>query len=135
MIILLPTSILPREEVTLSILEHSHSFFLLLVLLLGYYYREQQQPLFTCAPGMNVIMPTAMMTMHQDPDLQAQSALTGSRGARLLEVLGHLSPEVDPNCKAIFAVASGDTDSSAGVDTKLLKVRTLVGWLVGWLID
>lgn len=72
---------------------------------------------------MNVIMPTAMMTMHQDPDLQAQSALTGSRGARLLEFLGQLSPEVDTNCKAIFVVAS-DTDSS-GVDTKLLKVCTV----------
>jgi hypothetical protein len=73
---------------------------------------------------MNVIMPTAMMTMHQDPDLQAQSALTGSRGARLLEVLGHLNSDVFTNCEAIFAVAS-DTDSSASgiVDEKLLKVR------------
>jgi hypothetical protein len=63
------------------------------------------------------------MTMHQDPDLQAQSALTGSRGARLLEYLGQLNPEVATNCKAIFVVAS-ETDSS-GVDAKLLKVCTV----------
>ena len=82
---------------------------------------------------MNVIMPTAMMTMHQDPDLQAQSALTGSRGARLLEVLGRMNPGVDINCKAIFAVAS-DTESS-GVDAKLLKVRTLIhSFILSYLI-
>lgn len=71
-------------------------------------------------------MPTAMMSMHEDPDLQAQSALTGSRGARLLEVLGDLNPGVDINCKAIFAVASDADADSSGVDAKLLKVRTLI---------
>jgi hypothetical protein len=72
------------------------------------------------------------MSMHQDPDLQARSALTGSRGARLLKVLADLNPEVETNCQAIFAVArndstaaagsGSDSDSSGRVDAKLLKV-------------
>ena len=65
---------------------------------------------------MNVIMPTAMVTMHQDPKLSEQSKLTAERGTKILASLRDI-PFVQENCKAILAVA---TDSpQPNLDKKL----------------
>lgn len=42
---------------------------------------------------MNVIMPTAMKTMHQDPNLQEASAKTAKRGIKILNYLLTLYPQ------------------------------------------
>jgi hypothetical protein len=83
---------------------------------------------------MNVIMPTAMITMHQDPNLAASSAKTSRRGTRLLmALLEDPSPPsdadsdstpvsttnrainvqqdlIETNCQAILSVALNDLD-------------------------
>jgi hypothetical protein len=71
--------------------------------------------------AMNVIMPTAMKTMHQDAELQQQSAITATRGVRLLKYLRTLNGEVEPNCRAILNVAT-DADADDSVDEKLVEV-------------
>jgi hypothetical protein len=56
---------------------------------------------------MNVIMPTAMITMHTDKDMSQQSARTAERGIRVLQALRERLPIVSEECHAILAVAQG----------------------------
>lgn len=59
---------------------------------------------------MNVIMPTAMVTMHTDSRLSESSSKTAARGAKFLMTLKD-NAEVQRNMKAIYAVATGDSSS------------------------
>jgi len=63
---------------------------------------------------MNVIMPTAMSTMHQEAELQENSRKTAVRGIKILLALNS-NAEVGLNAKAIHAAAtcSGDGDGYA----------------------
>ena len=70
--------------------------------------------------GMNVIMPTAMVTMHEDESLSAQSATTAARGIKVLAALKGIS-EVEQNCQAIQAVATGKDIA----DQEKMKVRSI----------
>jgi hypothetical protein len=54
---------------------------------------------------MNVVMPTGMITMHQDPELSAQSKKTADRGIRFLASMKS-DAEVQKTCDAILAVAT-----------------------------
>ena len=55
---------------------------------------------------MNIIMPTAMSTMHQQAELQENSRKTAGRGVKILLALKS-NPEVRRNAKAIHAAATG----------------------------
>ena len=57
---------------------------------------------------MNVVMPTAMSTMHQDPDLQSSAELTARRGSRILSFLAKNDHDslVAINCNAIIEATS-----------------------------
>jgi hypothetical protein len=57
---------------------------------------------------MNVVMPTAMSSMHTDPELSANAARTARRGIRVLKYLQDKNESVKTNCDAIRAVAAGD---------------------------
>jgi len=69
---------------------------------------------------MNVIMPTAMVTMHEDPELSASSARTAERGAKVLGALLETNEShaavVRNNCAAILAVANGEAGRDADDD-------------------
>jgi hypothetical protein len=71
---------------------------------------------------MNVIMPTAMSTMHDEAELQENSRKTAMRGIKILLAL-HSNAEVGLNAKAIHAAAtrSGDGDDS-DANPALVKV-------------
>jgi hypothetical protein len=69
---------------------------------------------------MNVIMPTGMITMHQDSELSAQSKKTADRGIRLLASM-KTDAEVQKTCDAILAVATG---IQGQVDDKSFKYWT-----------
>eukprot|EP00562_Extubocellulus_spinifer_P023326 CAMPEP_0178624134 /NCGR_PEP_ID=MMETSP0698-20121128/7196_1 /TAXON_ID=265572 /ORGANISM="Extubocellulus spinifer, Strain CCMP396" /LENGTH=258 /DNA_ID=CAMNT_0020263237 /DNA_START=36 /DNA_END=812 /DNA_ORIENTATION=- len=57
---------------------------------------------------MNVVMPTAMISMHTDPELSANAAKTAERGMRVLKWLEDKDESVKTNCQAILSVATGD---------------------------
>ncbi len=68
---------------------------------------------------MNVIMPTAMITMHTDENLSKSSAETSRRGIIVAKSLME-EEEMKNQCAAILAVASAlEVDNS---DCKLVKV-------------
>uniref|UniRef100_A0A7S4S0L9 Uncharacterized protein n=1 Tax=Ditylum brightwellii TaxID=49249 RepID=A0A7S4S0L9_9STRA len=92
---------------------------------------------------MNVIMPTAMVTMHTDPNLSSSSAKTAKRGKVILSTL--LQDEADgekddflalDNCLAMLEAADAaintmevemdddddDDDEGDDVDEELVKV-------------
>jgi len=85
---------------------------------------------------MNVVMPAAMTTKHQDPMLIEQSRKTAERGSRVLKRLNDddCFPElVRKQCDAILAVATTTADveegdaslsSSAIADDALVKFWT-----------
>ena len=105
---------------------------------------------------MNVIMPTAMVTMHQDPEQSANSARTSRRGLQLIQALLSIKKNtttttssnggkidetnslIRSHCEAILKVATtkttttatsqgdGITNSNDDHDEKLLKVSTTV---------
>ena len=56
---------------------------------------------------MNVVMPTAMTSMHTDPEMSNNAALTAKRGTRVLKHLQDKDDSVKTNCDAIRAVATG----------------------------
>jgi len=58
---------------------------------------------------MNVVMPTGMITMHEDPTLSQSSRLTSQRGSRILECLLEF-PLARDNCQAILSVATDGND-------------------------
>ena len=66
---------------------------------------------------MNVVMPTAMITMHTDPELSQQSQKTAERGVRVLAALKG-ADDVEKQCNAILAVA---TDRKDEADADLVK--------------
>jgi hypothetical protein len=76
---------------------------------------------------MNVVMPTAMISMHQNPNLSARSRTTAQRGSRILEhLLQNRIRTASKNCKAILAVATGQATSIDASDfySDLIKVST-----------
>ena len=54
---------------------------------------------------MNVIMPTAMMTMHDNAEAAASSKITSLRGQRLLQSVVEFSPRIPRNIQAIQQAA------------------------------
>ena len=64
---------------------------------------------------MNVVMPIAMITMHQDPALSEASRLTAARGIRLLGSVVQGSVSIEANLKALLEAAtrSGEEKSRA----------------------
>jgi hypothetical protein len=71
---------------------------------------------------MNVIMPTAMVTMHQDAEMSANSAKTAERGVRMLRALKDL-PEVRENAQAILTVATNSSvEGGVNDDPELVQV-------------
>lgn len=68
---------------------------------------------------MNVIMPVAMTSMHEDAELAANSALTAKRGSKILKAIVN-KPGTIEQCRAIYDVAKGDTDGRE--DEKNIKV-------------
>jgi hypothetical protein len=56
---------------------------------------------------MNVVMPTAMSTMHTDSQLQPSSKQTVERGMRILKALLSLDPDgiAERNVRAIYTAA------------------------------
>ena len=78
---------------------------------------------------MNVIMPTAMTTMHADADNQEASRLTADRGLRVLQHLATLHPDkVNEQCEAMLEAikvvgkeeTEGDDTEDGGVDPELV---------------
>lgn len=68
---------------------------------------------------MNVIMPTAMSTMHNDGTLRKNSSRTADRAVSILKYLAKLYPEqVKSTCEAIMA-ATRDTESPRGGEQAL----------------
>lgn len=70
-------------------------------------------PQHICPLGMNVIMPTAMVTMHKDPDLASNSLKTSRRGIKVLKELLN-KPGAIEQCKAILNVAIGNVETEDG---------------------
>jgi hypothetical protein len=70
---------------------------------------------------MNVIMPTAMVTMHQDAEQVANSARTAKRGVRVWKALKTF-PDATANAKAILAVATNSLENNTQLDPKLVQV-------------
>ena len=76
---------------------------------------------------LNVIMPTAMVTMHKDPELAHQSAITAARAMNLMMQVMDASGRdsetrqaVTQQCKAILEMATSQ-ESGAEVDTAAQK--------------
>jgi len=65
---------------------------------------------------MNVVMPTAMSTMHETEELQQSSALTAERGLSVLEALAGEHHLVEDNARAILAAAATATDQGKDDD-------------------
>ena len=83
---------------------------------------------------MNVIMPIAMTTMHQNDNLSNQSKQTAKRGIQVLKSLKEIDPSnVQKNCDAILAVAATTdptttiqadlSDSDGSSERKMIEVR------------
>ena len=76
---------------------------------------------------MNVIMPTAMVSMHEDEELSQSSAHTAKRGVRVLKALMD-RPGMKDQCQAIYDVAVGShdvDDSECSNDYKVCFSTTL----------
>ncbi len=65
---------------------------------------------------MNVVMPIAMITMHQDPALSEASRLTAARGIRLLGSVVGASSNISQNLEAIQNAAQ-----QTNTDNKLVE--------------
>ena len=75
---------------------------------------------------MNVVMPTAMTSMHTDPEMSNNAAKTAKRGTRVLKHLQDKDDSVKTNCDAIRAVATGggaDSCVEERVEVSLGEVR------------
>ena len=77
---------------------------------------------------MNVIMPTAMSSIHQDPELRECASKTAINGKKILRLLKD-SEDVKMNCNAISSVCTGD---SSGADEKLVQVSGMMDILKGY---
>ena len=69
---------------------------------------------------MNVIMPTAMSSIHQDPELRECAAKTANEGTKILRLLKG-NGDVVENCKAILDVCEGSGTVEGSKD--LIEVR------------
>lgn len=75
------------------------------------------------AKGMNVIMPTAMSSIHKDAELKECAAKTASNGKKILSLLKG-NEVVVSNCKAILSVCqdAGSKDASGDLIEVSLRV-------------
>ncbi|KAL3923226.1 MAG: hypothetical protein SGILL_001771 [Bacillariaceae sp.] len=74
---------------------------------------------------MNVVMPTAMVTMHENAENSAASARTAKQGAALLKAVKDETPALKENLRAIQAVARvAKTGGKVNDDDRLLKTWT-----------
>ncbi len=80
---------------------------------------ENQKDLISLA-CMNVIMPTAMVTMHTDEELSKSSAMTATRGKIVAGALMN-SDEMRRQAMAIVGAASGNVDGCEKDDIKVSK--------------
>lgn len=71
---------------------------------------------------MNVIMPVAMTSMHEDVELSASSAKTAKRGIKILKALQD-KPGTSQQCNAIYDVATGNVENKE--DQKDIKVSEM----------
>ncbi|KAL7552030.1 hypothetical protein ACHAWF_015241 [Thalassiosira exigua] len=60
---------------------------------------------------MNVVMPTAMTSVHRDEDLKECASKTASNGKKILRLLKE-SDDVAQNCREISNVCKGEFDGS-----------------------
>ncbi len=58
---------------------------------------------------MNVIMPTAMTSIHEDPELKECASKTADNGMKILRLLKGDSDAIS-NCKAIYQVSSDEVE-------------------------
>lgn len=72
---------------------------------------ERNSPDLIPLACMNVVMPTGMITMHQNPDQSANSARTSKRGVRILKALAKFSPDAKENARAILQVANNSMEN------------------------
>merc|ERR1712071_171809 len=71
---------------------------------------------------MNVIMPTAMSSLHTDPELQSSAALTANRGVRILSLLSGFQKElVEINRKASIKATSVIIDDDDNIDDERVQ--------------
>ena len=70
---------------------------------------------------MNVVMPVAMITMHQDPALSEASRMTAARGGRLLASVFESSPSIRSNARALYEAAAEESNDSDTSDPKLIS--------------
>mmetsp|Transcript_20011 Transcript_20011/g.43523 ORF Transcript_20011/g.43523 Transcript_20011/m.43523 type:complete len:267 (-) Transcript_20011:338-1138(-) len=68
---------------------------------------------------MNVVMPVAMITTHQDPALSEASRMTAARGGRLLASVFESSPSIRSNARAVYE-AAGAAAQESDSDPKLI---------------
>merc|ERR1740130_851555 len=62
---------------------------------------------------MNVVMPTAMVSMHTDPDLSTASKLTSLRGTKLLKSTMKCSSLIEDNLNALLEAATITTEETS----------------------
>ena len=62
---------------------------------------------------MNVVMPTAMVSMHTDPDLSTASKLTSIRGTKLLKSTMKCSSLIEDNLNALLEAATITTEETS----------------------
>ena len=75
---------------------------------------------------MNVVMPTGMITMHEDPTLSEQSRKTSERGSTILASLID-NPLAGENCKAILSVATNGADpKDSGAKPDFVEVSLIL---------
>jgi len=66
---------------------------------------------------MNVVMPTAMISMHEDKSLSAASKVTSIRGTRLLKSTMKFSPSIKKNVHALLEAAVVTTTTATIVSS------------------
>ena len=71
---------------------------------------------------MNVIMPTAMTSIHQDAELKECASKTASNGKKILSLLKG-EKDVTDNCNAILSVCQGS--NIEGASESLFQVSSL----------
>jgi hypothetical protein len=62
---------------------------------------------------MNVVMPTAMVSMHTDPNLSSASKLTSIRGTKLLKSIMKCSSLIEDNLNALLEAATITTEETS----------------------
>ncbi|KAL7463610.1 hypothetical protein ACHAXS_003970 [Conticribra weissflogii] len=83
--------------------------------------RGADEEIFVPLACMNVIMPTAMTSIHQDPELRECASKTANNGKKILRLVRD-SDLVKRNCVAIRKVCGGNAeDSGCRVDGKLTE--------------